>query len=76
MVFLTWIPKPHIEFVFVNEKLNLCDMLVQLSHPCPLHPGKYVFFYQKTIPSVLPKVIIYPNFIVSAFFCPLIAGAI
>ena len=56
MVFLTWIPKPHMEFVFVNEKLNLCDMLVQLSHPCPLHPGNYVFFYQKTIPSVLPKV--------------------
>ena len=52
----------HMEFVLVNEVVNLCDLLVQLSHPCPLHPGNYVFSYEQTIPSVIPIVIAnYPN---------------
>ena len=56
MFTLKWIPKPHMEIVLANEVLDLCDLLVELSHPCPLHPGKYVFFYKQSILSVIPKV--------------------
>ena len=42
-----WIPKPHIELVLANEVLNFCDLIVQLSHTCPLHPGSYVFFFTR-----------------------------
>ena len=60
MANLKWIPKPHTQFVLLNEVLNLCDQLVQLRHPCPLHPGNYVLIYDQEmiIPSVFPKVII------------------
>ena len=56
-----WMPKPHVEFVIDNEVLNLCDLLVELNHPCPLHPVNYVFIYQLTITSEIPKVIIITN---------------
>ena len=60
MANLKWIPKPHTQFVLLNEVINLCDQLVQLRHPCPLHPGNYVLIYDQEmiIPSVFPKVII------------------
>ena len=58
MFTLKWIPKPHMEFVLANEVLNLCDLLVQLRHPCPLHPGNYVLLYSAAIPNAVPKVII------------------
>ena len=58
MVTLKWIPKPHTEFVLLSEVLNLCDLLVELRHPCPLHPGNYVSLHQEFIPSAVPKVII------------------
>ena len=63
MFTLKWIPKPHMKFVLANEALNLCDLLVQLSHPCPLHPGKYVLLYQGVIPIAVPKVVIVTGFI-------------
>ena len=68
MFTLKWIPKPHMEIVLANQVLNLCDLLVELSHPCPVHPGKYVLFYKQKILSVIPKVTIhnqYPNSIYS-----------
>ena len=60
MANLKWIPKPHTQFVLLNEVINLCDQLVQLRHPCPLHPGNYVLLYDQEmfIPSVFPKVLI------------------
>ena len=58
MVTLKWIPKPHVKILLLNEVLNLCDQLVQLGHPCPLHPGNYVLFYQDSIPIAVPKVMI------------------
>ena len=60
MANLKWIPKPHTQFVLLNEVINLCDQLVQLRHPCPLHPGNYVLIYDQDmiIPSVFPKVVI------------------
>ena len=58
MVTLKWIPKPHAEIILLNEVLNLCDLLVQLGHPCPLHPGNYVLLYQGAIPIAVPKVVI------------------
>ena len=58
MVTLKWIPKPHTEIFLLNEVLNLCDLLFDLSHPCPLHPGNFVFLYQESIPIVFPKVMI------------------
>ena len=58
MVTLKWIPKPHTEIFLLNEVLNLCDLLFELSHPCPLHPGKFVLLYQESIPIAIPEVMI------------------
>ena len=58
MVTLKWIPKPHTEITLLNEVHNLCDLLVELRYPCPLHPGNYVLLHQEFIPSVFPKVVI------------------
>ena len=58
MVTLKWIPKPHTEIVLLNEVLNLCDLLFELRHPCPLHPGNFVLLYQESIPIAVPEVTI------------------
>ena len=58
MVTLKWIPKPHTEILILDEVLNLCDVLFELRHPCPLHLGNYVLLYQESIPIAIPEVMI------------------
>ena len=40
----------------LKETLNLCDLLTELHHPCPVSPGHFIFDKHDTVVTALPKV--------------------